>query len=189
MSKNVDIEELEKQMRPGALSEQGFLGTKESLATVLAEDINVLEKLGVTCSQLANAVETILSIAMAKQDSDRKGMRERRTPFPNLYEPESTPKFSANYLPDTDKGYLVGKLHVFMTQWRGIQECPWGCHVDSKWASIDFLILNRESGEFFTGPGLIVHLIREHNFFEGKQTPYRVEPAKVVRVLEIPHRE
>ena len=46
-------------------------------------------------------------------------------------------------------------------------------------------ILNRETGESFTGPGLIVHLIREHHFFEGKESPYRVEPEKAVRVLEL----
>jgi hypothetical protein len=48
-----------------------------------------------------------------------------------------------------------------------------------------FLILNRRSGESVTGPGLIVHLIREHQFFEGSESPYRLEPSKAIRVLEL----
>jgi hypothetical protein len=32
---------------------------------------------------------------------------------------------------------------------------------------------------------LIVHLIREHGFFEGRESPYRVDPGDLVRVLEL----
>lgn len=35
-------------------------------------------------------------------------------------------------------------------------------------------------------PGLIVHLVRDHHFFEGKGTPYRLEPTTAARVLELP---
>ncbi len=53
------------------------------------------------------------------------------------------------------------------------------------WAYFDFLILNRRLGESVTGPGLIVHLIREHQFFEGSESPYRLEPSKAIRVLDL----
>lgn len=38
---------------------------------------------------------------------------------------------------------------------------------------------------YITGPGLIVHLIRAHQFFEGSESPYRVEPRKAIRVLAL----
>ena len=183
MSKN--ISELKTKMRPGNLSMQGFLGIDEDLETILTEDKNTLKKLGVTYLQIADKIERILLTALSLQQADPKSWMQKRTPFPNLYEPQSIPHFSRNELPDLNKGYLIGKFHVFLMQWRGVQECPWGCNVDPTWTSIDFMILNRESGDSFTGPGLIVHLIREHNFFEGKQTPYRVDPQKVMQVLEI----
>lgn len=47
------------------------------------------------------------------------------------------------------------------------------------------MILNRKTGESFTAPALIVHLIRAHHFFEGVESPYRVDPEKVIRTLEI----
>lgn len=79
---------------------------------------------------------------------------------------------------------IDNKYQVFTMGYRGLQECPWGCEYE-RWSSFDFLILNRETGEYITGPGLIVHLIREHQFFEGKESPYRVDPTQLARVLQL----
>ncbi len=181
-----DLKQLEDRMRPGAMSLHGFLGVNESLENVLEEDDKVLKNWGLTHTQLADELEAILSIAIGKKSENIKDWFIKKTPYPNLYEPLSLPKFSIDNMPSDDKGYMIGKLHVFIKSWRGVQECPWGCIIHPDWASIDFMILNRESGEFFTGPGLAVHLIREHHFFEGKGTSFRVDPAKAIRVLEIP---
>jgi hypothetical protein len=75
-----------------------------------------------------------------------------------------------------------GEFQVFIQQYKGLQECPWGCEYDLR-SSFEFVILNRQSGEYITAPGLIVHLIHAHQFFEGLESPYRVDPAKVVHVL------
>jgi hypothetical protein len=50
-------------------------------------------------------------------------------------------------------------------------------------ASIDWRLTNLETGEELTGPGLVVHLIRDHEFFEGRMSPNRVDPLKLARVL------
>ncbi len=103
--------------------------------------------------------------------------------MPDLSRPESVPQFSLDNLPNPETGYSVeGSLQVFFTTYRGFQLCPW--YGDSTWGYFDFLILNRQSGKYITGPGLIVHLIREHQFFEGSESPYRVEPINAIRVLE-----
>lgn len=68
MAKEISIQELEWKKRPVTLSQQGFVGANErQLITVLTEDADTLEKLGVTCSQLANELETILSIVFSQQ--------------------------------------------------------------------------------------------------------------------------
>jgi hypothetical protein len=104
--------------------------------------------------------------------------------YPNLYRPETLPHFTLDNLPDIKDGYLEGDLQIFTRGYRGFQECPWGCeHHGDMLDSCDFLILNRENGEFVTGPGLIVHLIREHGFFEGAGSPYRSDPAGLIRIL------
>jgi hypothetical protein len=181
-------------MRPGAWSKMGFLGCSESLELVLAQDNQTLKALHISCEQIAEALEKILQSALDQRNKlleensqewlKREG-REGQEPIFDLYQPDYIPNFSLNNLPSTDLGYLIGnKFQVFMRQYRGLQECPWGCEYDYL-SSLTFLILNRPSGKFVTCSGLIVHLIRKHHFFEGIKTPFRVDPARVADVLEL----
>lgn len=48
----------------------------------------------------------------------------------------------------------------------------------------DVMITNLKTKEYVTFPRLMVHLIEEHEFFEGS-TPYRLDPEQVVRILNI----
>jgi hypothetical protein len=47
----------------------------------------------------------------------------------------------------------------------------------------DFLVVRRGTGEYLRGAGLMVHLIRDHHFFEGAQSRYRLDPEQAARVL------
>ena len=71
---------------------------------------------------------------------------------------------------------------MFIVAYKGWQDCPWGCvaHGDH-----DFMILNRKTGESVTAPELMPHLIRAHHFFEGLGTPFRTDPERLARVLEL----
>ncbi|MDD2504039.1 MAG: hypothetical protein PHP79_04795 [Clostridia bacterium] len=42
-----------------------------------------------------------------------------------------------------------------------------------------------EEGEKIHWTALNIHMIREHGFYEGKDSPLRVEPLDLIRVLEI----
>jgi uncharacterized protein CbrC (UPF0167 family) len=181
----LSILELEERMRPGAMSVGGFLGPTESLEAVLAKDRHTLEEAQVTYDQVADALERVLQSAHDQQQQlSTQEVEKRHVELPALCRPWPAPRFSLDHLPDPEKGYCVeGTLQVFFTVYRGFQCCPW-CG-DSTWGCFDFLILNRRSGEYITGPGLIVHLIREHQFFEGSESPYRVEPLEAIRVLEL----
>lgn len=188
MSKDSMLE-LEKRMRPGAWSNLGFLGQSESLEAVIAQDSQTLKELGVSYEQIATALENVLQSMMNQRDRLLKSRNyaeyNKRESYARKADPSSTPRFTSGDLPGTDIGYLVdNKFQIFIAQWRGLQECPWECEYEN-WSSFDFLILNRQSGKYMTGPGLIVHLIRVHHFFEGFESPYRVDPARVVEVLDI----
>ncbi len=176
-------------MRPGAFSTRGFLGPNESLEAVVIGDSQTLDQLGLSHEDIARALADILQKALDQRKkllrSDHARYRRRGIHLPTLHQPESVPHFSLDNLPSPDVGYLVDdKYQVFIAQYRGSQKCPWGCEHD-RWGSFDFLVLNRESGEYVTGPGLVVHLIREHQFFEGKESPYRTDPKQLVRVLAL----
>jgi hypothetical protein len=72
----------------------------------------------------------------------------------------------------------------------GYQECPWSptkllggkpCATGSS----DWGIRDRQRGLEMKGPGLITHLIREHGFFEGFESPYRVDPRALAELLQL----
>ena len=153
---------------------------------MVTQDAAQLATLGVTYEQIADAIHDLLQGAL-----DRKygpDWRERTA------HDEDHELFYAVWgrkarLPTTwlagEKGYTVAQFQVLLNQYRGGQDCPWNCRVDVKFASFDFVIVNRNNGLYFTGPALITHLIREHHFFEGRQSFYRVDPLRAARVLEL----
>lgn len=198
MTAVTDMEQIEGCMRPGRLSAKGFLGQDESLADVIARDDATLRRLGISHEQIANALEELLAAAERLEEGMPWSERDAHsTDFPNLYQPETVPAFDLAHLPPLDQGILVGHWQVFWLRWRGLQDCPWGCGLTTtpgaidwvsqelRWAFFDFMIVNRRTGDTVTGPGLIVHLIRRHRFFEGLHSPYRADPVRLIRVLEL----
>jgi hypothetical protein len=187
MQNIVPIHELENRMRPGAYSVKGFLGEAESLEEILRQDELTLQQLDLTYEKLAAELETLISDALQQKHErvykNRQELMEREYPSNIWQQARSMSKFSTNDLPSTQIGYIIGnKYQGFFAQTRGFQECPWNCE-QPEWGSFEFLLLNRETAEFIIVPGLIVHLIREHRFFEGRESPYRVEPFKLAQVL------
>lgn len=188
------ISELERRMRPGGFSEKGFLGPTESLEALMHQDDRALEALGVSHEQVADALESMLQVVEKQRNklldgnfseySKREG-RGAEHWLPNLYNAKQSPRFSLEDLPSTEVGYLVGnRLQVFIEQYRGLQDCPWGCGHDSR-SSLNFLVLNRQTARCLTGPGLAIHLIRAHHFFEGLGSPFRVDPVAAIEVFEL----
>jgi hypothetical protein len=195
--------ELEKRMRPGAWSTGGFLGPHEYLEDVLQLDGEVLALFGVTHRRIADALEVVINAgfrASVRLMNFRAGRRsaaqtERRRqfmPFEPLFveavSDQEEAKIEAFADPLESRGDRCGFPfeHICFSFLRagGCQDCPWGCE-DLPWSNLEFRIENERAGEVVKGPGLIVHLIREHSFFEGLESPYRVNPIKLVKVLEL----
>jgi hypothetical protein len=198
-------EEFENSLRPGRHSALGFLGSDEKLEEVISQDAAMHQQIGLTFVELGEALAAVLNAVDDQREQYNEALgkelesaqnpdelvqvekyhewrtREETLDWIGIGHP--MPGFGPGNLPDTKFGYLVGdRFQVFVLQWRGMQECPWGCGFPPG-ASYDFLLLNRETGTFVTGPGMITHLIREHHFCEGRESPYRVDPIRLARVL------
>ena len=48
-----------------------------------------------------------------------------------------------------------------------------------------YIVVNRNTEEVIHFPAMAPHLIGDHHFFEGRGTPYRMEPRDLIRVLDI----
>ena len=93
----------------------------------------------------------------------------------------TTPKEIGQIIEEILSGGRKDKFELSTKSWRGDQTCPFD-RSRQPFASIDFVIKNKQTGKSFSGPGLIAHLLKEHDFFEG-DTPYRVEPEEAIEVL------
>lgn len=177
---------LERRMRANAYSQSGFLGTTESLESVIRQDEQTLKGFGITFEKLASRLEKIIEATWGKKSKHPEPREHARASF-DWYQKARTESFppilSPENLPDRDIGNLLDEYQVFFMAFKGLQDCPWDCQLNNTWGSFDFLLLNRRSGKYVFAPGLIVHLIREHHFFEGNESPYRVEPSKLAQVL------
>jgi hypothetical protein len=147
-------------MRPGSFSQTGFLGPDESLRQVLGADARALGQLGVSAYTLAERLRELLTAAVASKRTVTR----------------------------------VGHYNVRVQRYKGPQICPFAlqphenpCPAGSDiwFASIDWDIKNTRNHVRLSGPGLIVHLIGAHTFFEGLQSPYRVAPRALAELLEL----
>lgn len=147
-------------MRPAQFSAAGFLGRHERLVDVLEADARALSELGVGAGLLSDRLARLLDAAT----QSRRGVA-RIDPFT-----------------------------IRIRRYKGVQICPFAPQpfanpcpgaTGSRFASLDWEIRNRRNGVELSGPGLIVHLIGAHGFFEGIQSPYRVPPRALAELLEL----
>jgi hypothetical protein len=155
----ISLKELESRMRPGGFSQAGFLGQDESLQQVLDTDARALGELGLSAYTLAGRLRDLLEMAVASKHTVTR----------------------------------VGLYTVRLKRYKGPQICPFAPQPhenpcaggDMRFASIDWDITNTRRRVRLSGPGLIVHLIGAHSFFEGLQSPYRVAPRALAELLDL----
>lgn len=147
-------------MRPGNFSQTGFLGPDENLLQVLDTDARALGEIDVSAHTLAERLGGLLEAAVASKRTVTH----------------------------------VGHYNVRVQRYKGPQICPFAPQPHEnpcpggggmRLASIDWDIQNTRSRVRLSGPGLIVHLIGAHTFFEGLQSPYRVAPRALAELLEL----
>lgn len=147
-------------MRPGNFSQAGFIGADESLVQVLAADARSLAELGLDARTLADALGRLLEAAALSAGATTQ----------------------------------IDRFRIRLRRYKGVQICPYAPEPHAnpcprppspRFASMDWEIQNRRTGAKLAGPGLIVHLIGAHGFFEGSRSPYRVAPRALAKLLEL----
>lgn len=53
------------------------------------------------------------------------------------------------------------------------------------WPKTNITVRNLELGEEVVYTDLSIHMIRDYGFYEGKGAPFRLDPVRLVRILEI----
>jgi len=68
-------------------------------------------------------------------------------------------------------------LEVTVREDRGIMACPWGDHYAAPKAVV--VVRNVTTGNVIQYSLLALHLIRAHGFFQGRRSPFRIDPTIV----------
>jgi hypothetical protein len=151
------IADLEREMRPGAASDAGFLGKDEKLLDVLATDnAYVVDRLGLTHQQIALHLLALWRIG-------------EKTP------PSKTKGFGAEFR------YHGRRFQVKMVHSRGYQYSPFR---DGTKTDRDATVKNLDNGKSLTYSLLVPQMIERYGFYEGHGTSYRVDPKQVIEVLD-----
>ncbi len=72
---------------------------------------------------------------------------------------------------------------VKVDEWRGLVPCPWEDGHAARKGYVE--VTNEELGETITWTPLNIHMIREHGFYQGRGSTYRIEPEDVKRILNV----
>lgn len=192
-------------MRPGRDSDGGFLGERERLGKVLREDAAALAELRVSAGALAARLRQLLDAhGWAYETREPGPLTVTRVEFRGKemiateVEVEATPRPTEEETeivagPAGELVRVAGRFDVTLRHYWGWQECPWrglgpgtcGRKAIDAYSTMDWEITNRRTGRHLVGPGLIVHLIAGHGFFEGRESPYRVDPRELAELLEL----
>ncbi len=82
-----------------------------------------------------------------------------------------------------DPVVVEDKFEVEVHEFRGKIPCPWG-H-PGLYPKAHIILKNMETGENLVWSDLAIHLIGEHGFYQGRGSPYRLDPSTVKRILEL----
>ena len=144
------IDRLEQAMRPGAASEEGFLGPQERLLDLLASDNTyVTQERRLTHQQLARALRMLAAIGMKH--------------------------------PGQEFAYRGRRYRVDVQYYRGFQDSPFE---DGTRANSEATIESLSNGKTLRFSLLVPDMIERYGFYEGRGTPYRVEPRRILEVCD-----
>jgi hypothetical protein len=177
---SAQINMIEPRLRPHAWSDIGFMGETERLLEIYHKDKHILDDAKITFSQIAD----LLSL-----------FHERGVYSNTLSDSDTLPDshtLSENNKAPQRKWFRVSEHILFSyreIQTRGYQECPFVIDKETDEIYEDtgliFDLKNEKTGEYVRLNTLHIHMIKHHHFFEGYDTKYRLDPRKVIDVLEI----
>ena len=151
MKQTVQMERIQRNMAPGVLTRDGFLGSdRRKLIDILIGDDAEVKRLDLDHRDIAAA------------------MRRLRTA-------------SAQGLGEFIK--VPPRFEVRVESVRGKLPCPFG-H-PGLLGKTNITVRNLERRREVTFTDLHIHLIEAHGFYEGKGSPYRLEPRELVEILEV----
>lgn len=142
-------------MKSSDFSTSKFLGYNDSLKIIINRDREILRNFNITYKQIVDRLNTITLKVKALGNNS----------------------------------VVEDIFKVKIVTYKGAQECPFQSQDDKKYygykyGNSDVKITNLKTNKSITINTLLPHMIEHHSFFEGNVL-HRLEPEKVIKVLEL----
>jgi len=151
MKQTPEYDSIQRQMLPGVITLEGFLGTDtRKLIDILNEDDSAVRRSEKTHEQIARRMQFF-----------------RDTGMPGLGEFMS----------------IDDVFDVRVDSVRGKLPSPFGG--PGMYDKVNTTVVNKRLGREVTFTDLHIHFIRDHGFYEGKGSLFRLEPHDLIEILEV----
>ncbi|WP_422477782.1 hypothetical protein [Pleomorphochaeta sp. DL1XJH-081] len=151
MKQTPGYDAIQRQMAPGVITLDGFLGTDtRKLIDILNADDAIVRRAEVTHEEIAQRMQYF-------RDAGLDGLGEFMT---------------------IDEEYDVRVDSV-----RGKLPSPFGG--PGMYEKVNTTVVNKRLGREVVYTDLHIHFVRDHGFYEGKGSPYRLEPEELIAVLGV----
>ena len=148
------IAQLETDMRPKKLSGSGFMGLDEKLLDILVADNRyVVDELGLSHQELARHLHALAAIAEWQNRHDKTG---------------------------EEFVYHGKRFKVLVEHSKWSVRSPFA---DGTKSGSNATVTNIETSKRTRYGLLVPYMMERYGFYEGKGTPYRLEPRTVIEVL------
>ena len=81
-----------------------------------------------------------------------------------------------------DRVTLGNRYQVHAEEHRGMIPCPWG-HLGGLFRKSYVQLIDLRTDKILIWSDLSIHLIREHGFYQGRGSPFRLEPKVLKQVF------
>lgn len=150
MKMTPEMVKAQNNMKPGIISESGFLGDdSRPLSDILENDAELLNHLSLSKEKISETLKDFMI----------KGKKDLGNPV-----------------------VVDGLWEVATEEFRGKIPCPFEDGITRKTNTV---VKNLKTGEILEYSELSLHLIEKHGFFQGKESAFRIDPAKFKRVFMI----
>lgn len=142
---------IQRQMLPGVITLEGFLGTDtRHLIDIINADDATVRQMETTHAKIAARMQYF-------RDAGLPGLGEFIAIEPHF---------------DVRVDSVRGKL-----------PSPFGG--PGMYEKVNTTVVNKQLGKQIVFTDLHIHLIRDHGFYQGKGSPYRLEPEDLIVILEV----